>query len=188
MIETATNIDRLREIALDQHGFVTYRQALDAGVTQPALAKLLSRGRLERAAHGVYRVPQIPASPYDQFMRAVLWTGAPEACLSHDSALDAHGVSDINPVVIHITVKKSRRISRKGGETYILHHCDLKPEQITWWEEIPVVTLPTAIEQGIDSGIPTYLLRQAIEKGIRQGKVFPAERESLLEMLELRDV
>jgi predicted transcriptional regulator of viral defense system len=39
-------------------------------------------------------------------MKAVLCAGFPEACLSHDTALDAYGVSDINPTAIHITVAK----------------------------------------------------------------------------------
>ncbi|NMM21973.1 MAG: hypothetical protein HHJ11_00465 [Phycicoccus sp.] len=31
-----------------------------------------------------------------------------------------------------------------------------------WWERVPTVTLPTAIDQCIRSGVLTYLLRQSI--------------------------
>jgi hypothetical protein len=41
MIEIVTNIDKLRELALDQHGFVTYQQATDKGVTPQALSMLV---------------------------------------------------------------------------------------------------------------------------------------------------
>jgi predicted transcriptional regulator of viral defense system len=58
---------------------------------------------------------------YNQFMKSVLWTGVPEACLSHDTALYAYGGSDINPAAIHITVAKKRRIARKGGQGYVVH-------------------------------------------------------------------
>jgi len=186
MIEVVTYLDRLREIAMDQHGFVTYQQAIDVGVPQPAISMLVKRGRIERAAHGVYRVPQVPATPYDQLMKAVLWTGVPEACLSHDTALDAYGVSDINPSVIHLTVGKSRRIARKGGQGYILHRQDLRSDQITWWEEIPIVTLPVAIEQCINGRVQTYLIRQALERGEKTGIITQNEQKRLFEMMEAR--
>ncbi len=186
MNEIVTNIDTLREIALDQHGFVTCQQAIDAGVSQPGLSMLVKRERLEKVAHGVYRVPQVPAGSYDQFMKAVLWTGAPEACLSHDTALDAYGVSDINPTEIHLTVAKKRRIARQGGQGYVLHHQDLKPEQVGWWEEIPIVTLPTAIEQCINGSVQAYLIEQAIEGGVKTGKIRKEEQMRLYEMLEAR--
>ncbi|WP_370460129.1 hypothetical protein [Pseudactinotalea sp. HY158] len=28
---------------------------------------MVARGRIERAAHGVYRVPQVPETEYDQY-------------------------------------------------------------------------------------------------------------------------
>jgi len=186
MIEAATNIDKLREVALDQHGYVTYRQALDEGVTAQALSMLVKRGRLERVAHGVYRVPQVPASAYDQFMKAVLWAGAEEACLSHDTALDAYGVSDINPAAVHLAVNKGRRMARKGGAGYIVHFENIPSSDRTWWEEIPIVSLPLAIEQCIKTGVPSYLIRQAIERGAQKGKVPPDKAAYLTELLEKR--
>jgi predicted transcriptional regulator of viral defense system len=119
-------------------------------------------------------------------MLAVLWTGAPEAVLSHDTALDAYEVSDINPTSIHITVAKKRRIARQGGEGYTLHHQDLTDNQKTWWEGIPIVTLYTAIGQGIASKVPTYLLRQAIERGHQLGLLLDCEQAELMELLEKR--
>ena len=86
---------------------------------------LVHRGTLERAAFGVYRFPQYPVSQYDPYMVAVLWTRAPEACLSHETALDAYGISDVNPNLIHVTVAAGRRLRRAGGEDYEVHHQDL---------------------------------------------------------------
>ena len=47
--------------------FVTTAQALDEGVSKATLSKLAARGRIERVAHGVYRVPQVPADRFDRF-------------------------------------------------------------------------------------------------------------------------
>jgi predicted transcriptional regulator of viral defense system len=186
MIEVATGVDALREVALDQHGYVTYQQALDAGVSQAALSMLARRDRVDRVAHGVYRVPQVPVTQYDPFMLAVLWTGATEACLSHDTALACWEISDINPTAIHVTVAAKRRIQRQGGEGYVIHHEDLASDQVTWWQEVPIVTVPTAIAQCLDSGVPTYLVRQAIERASRTGDLTSDQTETLTRRLEAR--
>jgi predicted transcriptional regulator of viral defense system len=87
--------------------------------------------------------------------------------------------------VIHVTVGKHRRIRRADGDQYEIHYEDLAPAQITWWEEVPVVTLATAIMQCISSGTPLYLLRQAITNGHTQGRLTERERTALTELLEL---
>lgn len=180
MITLMTDIEKLRDVALDQYGFVTTAQAEEAGVTRHSLAALARRNRLERVAHGLYRVPQVPETQYGAFMRAVLWTGAPEAALSHDMALDAYEVCDINPTKIHVTVGKDRRISKSGGEGYVLHRQNVDPDQRAWWHGVPIVTLPCAIEQCIVSDVPTYLVRQAIEDG-EQKRLLTREEAQILE-------
>ena len=147
---------------------------------------LVHRGTLERAAHGVYRFPQYPISEFDPLMLAVLWTRAPEAALSHETALDCYGISDINPHRIHVTVSKQRRLRRTGADDYVVHYEDLTPQQIGWWQEIPTVSPMTAIAQCLTYGTPTYLLRQAIERGHAQGRLKAAERDTLAERLEAR--
>src|SRR5690554_6640134 len=88
--------DELWDIATAQHGFVSAHQAADLGVTKGALQMLVHRGTLERAAHGVYRFPKYPIGEHDSLMLAVLWTRVPEAVLSHETALDVYGISDVN--------------------------------------------------------------------------------------------
>lgn len=171
--------DALWEIAEAQHGFVTAQQARDAGVSKQALQMLVSRDTLASAAFGVYRFPRFPVGPYDPYMVAVLWTRAPEACLSHETALDAYGISDVNPGMIHVTVARHRRLRRATGDGYTVHRQDLTPEQVGWWQEIPTVTPATAIAQCITDGTPTYLLRQALERGYAQGYLTSADRDVL---------
>lgn len=179
--------DELWDLASAQHGFVTARQATDIGISKHALQMLVHRGTLERVAHGVYRFPRYPVGEYDHLMLAVLWTRAPEAALSHETALDAYGISDVNPNRIHVTIGRQRRLRRAGGDDYVIHHEDLTPAQIGWWQEIPTVTPATAIGQCLASGTPTYLLRQAIERGHAQGYLNTVERDALAEALEARD-
>jgi len=187
MRAVVTRLDVLREIAMDQHGLVTTAQALEEGVTHDQLSKMVSRGRLTRVGHGVYQVPQVPATRYDNWAKAVLWTGAPEACLSHETALAAWEITDINPDRIHLLVGKNRRLRRAGGQRYVIHHHDLEPKQRTWFEQIPITSVPTTIEQCIDWGTPTYLIKQAFKRTEGTSWLLPADRDRLAQRLEDRD-
>lgn len=178
--------DELWDIATTQQGFVTAQQATDIGIDKHALQMLVHRGTLERAAHGVYRFPQYPVGEHDKLMLAILWTRVPEAALSHETALDAYSISDVNPNRVHLTVGKQRRFRRAGGEDYVVHYEDLAPRQVGWWQEILTVTPATAIAQCLAFGTPTYLLRQAIERGQAQGYLNAAERDELAEAAETR--
>jgi len=183
-----TKLEGLREIALDQHGLVTAAQALAAGVSNAELSTMVARDRLERVAHGVYRVPQVAESEFDLYQLAVLWTGVPEACLSHDTALGVWELCDINPVRIHLTVGRHRRLRRAGGEAYVVHYEDVPPEHVTWWQGIRTVDVPTAIGQGIASGVPTYLIRQALDRAGRTSRLPSAVCQRLSVELAARDV
>lgn len=178
--------DDLWGIADTQHGFVTAVQAVEAGVSMQALQMLVHRGTLDRVAHGVYRFPKYPVGEHDQKMLAVLWTRVPEAALSHETALDLYGISDVNPSRIHLTVSKNRRFRRADGAEYVVHYEDLDPEQIGWCDEMPTVKPATAIAQCISYGTPTYLLRQAIDRGHAQGYLKTDEREALMSDLDTR--
>ena len=186
MLGALTSLDRLREIALYQHGFVTSAQTRDAGVSTPLLASMVRRGRLERVSRGVYRIGQVPVTQYAPLMQAVLWPGFPEACVSHDSALDVWDISDILPNQIHVTVGAKRRIEREIPNRYVIHYEDLDPREVTWFESIPTVAAGTAIRQCLETGVPTYLIRQALERSVRTGIVPSAERDELTKQMEAR--
>jgi len=184
--EALTSLDRLREIALEQHGFITSAQTREAGMSTPLVASMVRRGRLEHVSHGVYRIGQVPVTQYAPLMQAVLWTGFPEACVSHDSALDVWDISDILPDRIHITVGAKRRIEREIPDQYVIHRGDLDPREVTWFESIPTVTAGTAIRQCLETGVPTYLIRQALERSARTGIVPTAERDELTRLMDAR--
>jgi predicted transcriptional regulator of viral defense system len=138
-------------------------------------------------AHGVYRVPQVAETPYDLLALAVLWTGAHEAALSHETALAAWGGSDINPERINVSVAKNRRIKRAGGEQYVIQHEDIDPIHITWWQQIPIVDVPTAIEQCIEDGTPSYLIQQSIDAHRGTSRLSKAAAKALAAKLRKRD-
>ncbi|MGH3497001.1 MAG: type IV toxin-antitoxin system AbiEi family antitoxin domain-containing protein, partial [Nocardioidaceae bacterium] len=52
--------DQVLERAVEQHGYVTTRDARELGIDPTQLRLMAARGRLERVARGVYRVPVLP--------------------------------------------------------------------------------------------------------------------------------
>ena len=187
MIETVTDIEKLRGIAIDQHGYVTTSQAEEAGVSRPSLTYLCKNGRIERAFRGIYRVPQIPATPYDAMHLVLLWVNADNVALSHDTALYAWDVSDANPAKIHVTVPKAHRISKAGGDNVVIHRQDIAKQQVGWWEQMPITKLPLTIEQCIERGMSSHIIIQAVENGHARGMLSEAEAERLLHRLDSRN-
>lgn len=159
----------LADLAGDQYGFVTTRDAECLNIDPHRLLELARRGQLERAATGVYRLPLIPPTPLDPYMLATLWPRGVRAVISHDSALDLSGLSDVNPSKIHITVPAGHRPRREVPSQYELHHEDLRPEEITSHEGIPIVTAAKAIQQAHEARLGPGLIRQAMADARRRG-------------------
>ena len=100
--------DVVREIALDQYGYVTTRDAAEAGVPPGELPKLAARGGLENVAYGLYRVPDVRPTEFDQFAEALLRVGA-GAYLHGESVLALFGLADVNPRHIKVAVPRRAR-------------------------------------------------------------------------------
>lgn len=98
----------VREIALDHYGYVTTRDASEAGVPAIELPKLAARGGLENVAYGLYRVPDVPPTAYDQFAEALLRAGE-GAYLHGESVLALFGLAEVNPRRIKVAVPRRAR-------------------------------------------------------------------------------
>lgn len=166
----ATLREELWDVATDQYGFVTTTDVRNLGCNPVELAKLAHRNKLEHIAHGVYRFTTFPTTERDDYMRAVLATGVPEAVLSHDTALLVHDLCDINPTEIHVTVPRSARVRRELPLVEV-HNDNLDATDRGWWEGIPTVTPETAIRQGIEAKVPRHLLVQALKTAEARGAI-----------------
>jgi len=178
-------IDQALELALGQFGFVTAQDLEDLGADPALPRQWLQRGRVTRAAHGIYRFPQVPPSHLDPYMLATLWP-AGRGTLSHETALELHDLCDVNPTKIHVTVPTGYRPRREGAELYVVHHEDLDERQLTWHEGIRIVTEYVAIRQSTHSGVPGHLIRQALETARNRGRITAAQRDELGNRLEER--
>ncbi|CAN3700602.1 hypothetical protein MMX123_00590 [Microbacterium sp. MM2322] len=101
--------DIVHEIAVDNYGYVTTRQAESAGVPRIELVKLATRNRFTHIAYGLYRDETIPHTPLDEYAEAALRAGE-GAFLRGETVLALLGLADVNPRNITLaTPKRTRR-------------------------------------------------------------------------------
>lgn len=100
--------DVVREVAYDNYGYVTTKAAADAGVPAIEMPKLAARGGLTNVAYGLYRVPDVPPTRFDQFAEALLRVGE-GAYLHGESVLALFGLADVNPRQIKVAVPRRVR-------------------------------------------------------------------------------
>lgn len=159
------------ELGADNYGFVTQDDAQMLGIPAQRLVVLFHRGLLERRRQGLYRVSALPVTPLDSYMEATLWPIGARGVLSHETALELHGLSDVNPAKIHITVPAHHRTRRTVPAQYVVHHADLDPGEVTTHEGVPIVTAACAIRQAQAAHLGPALIHQAIDDGERLGKL-----------------
>jgi len=163
------NYDKLALIAAEQEGLLAAADAREAGIDPHRLVDMERRGTIERVARGLYRFPLLDSRPQlGQLAQATMWADR-RGVLSHDTALDLHELCDVNPVQIHITIPTAYRLQKPVPKLYALHGRDLDEDEKTRYEGIAVVTPQRAILDGIESGLRTDLLRQAIDSARRRG-------------------
>lgn len=173
------------DIATEQYGFITFADVRRLGADPARLRRWHLADRIDRIGHGIYRFRQIPTTQLDPYMLATLWPSG-RGILSHDTALELYELCDINPDKIHLTLPVNYRPRRQGGEQYVLHYKNLKDDELAWHEGIRIVVPAVAIRQAVHTSVPTYLVRQAIEKARRLGLAPKQVLELITRQLEER--
>ncbi len=105
------------------NGYLSAKEAGESGVRAVALKRLADRGKIDRAAHGLYiRADLIPDPFYIAQRRC------PKGVFSHETALFFHDLSDRNPLQLMMTIPSgwsTRFIT--SDEIMIFYN---KPEQV----------------------------------------------------------
>ena len=127
--------------AFGQAGYFTSAQALKVGYSYQAQKYHTDHGNWVRVDRGLYRIPDWPAASDDAYVRWSLWSRG-RAVVSHQSALSVHGLSDLDPTRIHLTVDPAFH-ARDGA--VVLHVGALGADDVdprgAWSVTTPVRTL-----------------------------------------------
>lgn len=141
----ASTIRPLSELAQDQWGLLTRRQARQAGIAQSTFDRLASEGTiLQRVAHGVYHLAGSPLPDHLELRAAWLqlapgtpaWERTPDqGVVSHRSAAALYGLGHL-PADTHEFTLPERRQTRRSDVR--IHQLALREEECTQQRGLPV--------------------------------------------------
>ncbi len=156
--------------ASEQAGYFTAAQGRTAGYSWKLLSYHAKNGRFVRVARGLYRLRDYPSSPREELIAAWLRL-APDAAVSHESALEALGLSDVIPDTIHLTVPRARRkLSRTPGVSIHTTIRPLEGSDVLTRDGVrltaPARTIVDVAEAGAAPEQVVLATRQAVERGL----------------------
>lgn len=163
--------DRLFEIAAGQSGYFTTKQAAEAGYSTQLLRKHIHAGRMTRTQRGLYRLVHFPAADHEELVTAWLWSEQ-AGVISHQTALSLHGLSDVPPTQVHLTLPdawRQRRFRVPAG--VVLHHADVAPDERSWFGPAPATNPSRTLNDCAVGGLSPELLRQAAQQALRRGLI-----------------
>jgi predicted transcriptional regulator of viral defense system len=159
------------EVASGQAGYFTAGQAARCGFSRASLSYHARTGRFLRIRRGLYRIAEYPSSPREDLIAAWLAAGRNDAVVSHESALDLLGLSDVIPDRVHLTVPRSKRY-RPAGQGVAIHTTTRPPApgDVLTRDGVAVTSPARSIVDAAEAGTaPEQVVRatrEAVERGL----------------------
>ncbi len=171
---------RLYDVAAPQQGAFTAQQAADAGFSAQLLRYHVGSGRIAPAGpRGIYRLVQFPPGEHEDLVVAWLWSDR-QGVMSHETALSLHGLSDVLPAKIHLTLPADQAKRRlRMPEAVVLHHRDVDADDRTWNGPVPVTTPLRTIRDCIADNVNPELVVAAIRDARMRGLITNDEAAKL---------
>jgi predicted transcriptional regulator of viral defense system len=165
---------QLAQLGSDRHGVFTAAAARSLGVTSSSLAYHVRTGSIERLGHGVYRLADFPSSPREPIIAAAAALGK-DAVVSHESALQLYGVSDVAPSRLHFTVPRARRYVTAPARDVELHTTTrpIAPVDIVRYEGFRATSLARSIIDSARAHTAPEQIVMAVREGLRRGLLAP---------------
>ena len=167
--------ERLFEVADGQAGYFTARQAREAGYDYRLQHYHRERGHWIPVGHGLFRLARYPEGENEDLVRLILWSrnreGEPQAVVSHETALRLHGLSDLMPEKVHLSVPKGFRKPPPKG--VVLHKADLSNGDVEMLGDGFGVTTPlrTVLDVARSREISPEHLGSAVRETVARGLV-----------------
>ena len=166
---------RLFELAEQQQGYFTTKQAKAVGFAENTHPYHVQAGNWIREHRGIYRLAMFPATDRPDLALWSLWSKnrkeEVEGIYSHQTAISLHELSDLNPARLHMTVPLNFRRNSEIPGVLVLHHGDLLESDIQsgpgYRYTRPFRTILDLIEVGtVERDFIRQAVRQAFERGL----------------------
>jgi len=176
-----TNRKQLREIALDQYGYVTTADAIALGIPPIELRKLAHRGGLSNISRGLYRFDDIAPTNLDHFQEAVLWVGKGDAHLAGSAVLALHQLAQVNPAAL--TVNTAHRVRRRPRADIVITHEPIAADDITTYFGIRSTTVARALRNCLTT-VMRERLHIAITEARTEGLITVSDLDELTSLVQ----
>lgn len=162
----------LQRTAYAQDGLFRAAQARDRRFSRQLLARHVRSGRYERLGRGLYKLRDFPGSSHEELHAKWLAVGADRAVVSHESALELHGLADVNPNFAHFLVPRGARWIR-APEGVMLHTTtrELGPGDVVIREGMRVTSPSRSILDAAGAGTAPEQIELGVRQAIAQGLV-----------------
>ena len=176
--------ESLFQIAEEQQGYFTAKQASAAGYQPGSQAHHVKSGNWVRVERGIYRLGRFPQSNEEQLVIYTLWSrnraGEPEGVYSHQTALSIHELSDVNPAKLHMTVPSAFRRSAKVPKILVLRRASLNGKDVEQRQGFAVTRPLRAIADLVAAeSVSRDIVEQALTEGRQRGLISVREVEEL---------
>jgi predicted transcriptional regulator of viral defense system len=156
---------RLLALAATQSGYFTAAQALEVGYSYPAQRYHANRGNWLRVFRGIYRLPEWPTGSRDDLVRWSLWSRG-RGVVSHETAMSAHELGDVDPAHVHLTVPPN---FRQKDPVVVIHKTDLPAGDIEEWDGFRVTTPLRSLLDVATGELDLDQLERGIEEALTRG-------------------
>lgn len=184
---TQTARRTLFELAAQQGGYFTAKQAARVGYSKQHLDYHAKAGNFERVERGIFRLPEVPTAEHDDLIRLSLWSRGrddqPQAVASHETALGVLGLGDLLPKKIHLTVPPKFR--KKPPRSVVLHRMKLSDRAVEERDGFRVTNpMHTLLDVSAAGEISQEQLERAVIDALHKGLV---RRTALSKVLQQQE-
>ncbi len=166
---------QLFDVAEQQQGFFTTKQAKTAGFAENTHPYHVRAGNWVREHRGIYRLSLFPAADRPDLVLWALWSRnrneEVEGVYSHQTALSLYDLSDLNPAKLSMTVPTDFRRNSEIPGILTLHYANLPEEDVQSAQGFrftrPLRTVLDLIGEGeVEKRFIIQAMRQALNRGL----------------------
>lgn len=172
------HFDEIYEIAEDNYGIVTSKEAAEIGVSRSELSRYVKAGWLSRSGNGVYKLVRHTPGKLDSYAEAVALVG-PGSWIHGESVLAMCDLALASPSKVQVATDKRLRKKLPDWISVVRPKTGERPVP---YEGIPSQSVADAVRASKLAVLPERL-SQAVEDAARLGLITEKEAVSLHEEL-----
>jgi predicted transcriptional regulator of viral defense system len=175
-MSSTTSERALVDVASSQGGYFSAKQASRLGYTAPKRTYHVRVGNWIRERPGIFRVVSYPLPERPDLIVWWLWSRdrseKPQGVYSHQTAISLHGLTDLMPSRLHMTVPLGFRRSAASSKGLNLHLADVPDHDRELIDGVPVTNALRTLLDLVNAGdVPVGDLRAAYRDAVKSGKI-----------------